>query len=90
MLAFVLDLQSPGRLVLSYTDLLTYLTKDMTTDLQKLRSVFVWMGTRQLIDGSKYTEDLPAVTPYWFLQLCANGHGCDDEVMTSFFALLCR
>ena len=69
---------------------MTYLTKGLTSDLQKLRSLFMWMGAQELLDASKYLEEPLAATPDWFLKNIASSEDGNHQDMVCFFALLCR
>ena len=69
---------------------MTYLTKGLTSDLQKLRSLFMWMGAQELLDAGKYPENPPKSTPDWFLKNITFSGGENDHDIACFFALLCR
>ena len=69
---------------------MNYLTKGLTSDLQKLRSLFTWMGKQELLDASKYLEDPLANTPGRFLKDIASSEGGKHHDIACFFALLCR
>ncbi|XP_076464058.1 hillarin-like [Babylonia areolata] len=81
--------EAPGTLSLSFPELITYLTDGLTSDLQKLRSLFMWVGTKELLDESVYELDVPDTTPYYYLKAITESGGASTN-LPLLFALLCK
>lgn len=69
----------------SYDDLIAYLTSYCTTDIEKVRSVFIWMNNQEItfkkLKGAKTVD-----TPRGFMKLMSERKAS----YASFFAILCR
>lgn len=77
--------QTPADKANSYEDLIHYLTVDCRTDLQKLRSVFVWLGCQD-IENTDYSGVTESDTPRGYMKLIQDFRGS----YSAFFTLLCR
>ncbi|XP_070176579.1 uncharacterized protein [Littorina saxatilis] len=77
--------KAPDTLRNSYDDLLAHLLKGVTSDLGKVRSIFVWLSAQPVL-----TMTFPKVTrgdtPHAWLKRIK----FDRTIYTDFFALLCR
>ncbi|KAL3866265.1 hypothetical protein ACJMK2_043579 [Sinanodonta woodiana] len=69
----------------TYEALIDYLTSGLQTDLEKLRSIFIWLGS-QNIDGANYSKVTSSDSPIGFMKLIKENRGS----YASFFTLLCR
>lgn len=69
----------------TYEELVTTLTKDLKTDLQKLRAIFYLVGSLN-IEKQFYKGVTDPHTPRGHMKLIKLGKGR----YTDFFALLCR
>ncbi|CAG5136097.1 unnamed protein product, partial [Candidula unifasciata] len=69
----------------TYESLVNSLTAGCTTDLQKLRAIFVWLYL-QNIHGSFYSRVTDPHTPKGYMKVIKTNHGS----YASFFAQLCR
>ena len=78
-------LQTPADKANDYADLINYLTVDCRTDLQKVRSIFVWLGCQD-IDNTDYSGVTMSDSPRGYMKLIQNYRGS----YSAFFTLLCR
>ncbi|KAJ8304237.1 hypothetical protein KUTeg_017820 [Tegillarca granosa] len=77
--------QAPESLNNSWKDLTEYLTEGLTTDVQRLRSVFIWLGSQD-IEGTNYENIKDKNSPLANMKLIKDRQG-SYAVM---FAKLCR
>ena len=77
--------QAPADKANNYRELITYLTQDCRTDLQKVRSIFVWLGC-QNIDNTDYSGVTDSDSPRGYMKLIQDYRGS----YSAFFTLLCR
>ncbi|XP_046544530.1 lim and transglutaminase domain protein ltd-1-like [Haliotis rubra] len=75
----------PAVHVQSYDALMEYLTEDCINDLQKLRSVFTWLGSQDVYGGN-YGKTTSNESPRGYMKLMREGKGS----YAALFALLCR
>ncbi|KAL3866306.1 hypothetical protein ACJMK2_043613 [Sinanodonta woodiana] len=75
----------PQEFLKSYDALIHYLTDGLDTDLERLRSIYMWMGTHPASEQDYSIGDIHANTPLGFMKRMetANWH------FSSFFARLC-
>lgn len=78
------SLQTPDSYADSYDTLLEYLTEDCETEMEKLRSIFSWLGAQDISKAIYRTAE--ADTPKGFLNLLR----LKKNHYASFFATLCR
>ncbi|XP_041365527.1 hillarin-like isoform X2 [Gigantopelta aegis] len=69
----------------TYSSLITSLTSDLKTDIQKVRTIFVWLGSQRIFDMT-YPGVTDANIPRGYMKLIKKRKG----TYTAFFALLCR
>lgn len=69
----------------SYDALLEYLTEDCINDIQKLRSVFTWLGSQDVYKGD-YTKTTSYDSPLGYMKLMYQNRGS----YAALLALLCR
>ncbi|KAK3601075.1 hypothetical protein CHS0354_029302 [Potamilus streckersoni] len=69
----------------SYENLVEYLTSGLDTNLQKLRAIFVWMGSQSFM-SRKIPGNVNIDTPLGYIRLIQKRKGS----YSSFLALLCR
>ncbi|ESP00549.1 hypothetical protein LOTGIDRAFT_157825 [Lottia gigantea] len=69
----------------TYEALVGDITNGLTTDLQKLRSLYMWLGN-QPIENQAYPNDTDNSTPRGYMKDIKHGRGS----FTGFFTLLCR
>ncbi|XP_050400960.2 lim and transglutaminase domain protein ltd-1 [Patella vulgata] len=76
--------QIPQQYSYSYEILLDSLLTGLSTDLEKVRSIFIWLGSQRI----KYLDDVMSdiKTPFGYMLYMKNGNGTFAE----FFAQLCR
>lgn len=77
--------QVPEDKATSYQDLIAHLTAQCVTDVEKVRSIFVWMSN-QSIESADYSNVTDADTPRGFMKLIRDHRAS----YSSFFAVLCR
>lgn len=77
--------QAPAKLLDSYDNLIKYLTSGSKTDLEKLRAIFVWIGS-QKIEAKELGAVRKPDTPRAYMKLIQERKGSYG----SLFALLCR
>lgn len=78
--------QAPQSCLRSFDDLLAYLTKDLTSDLAKVRSLFAWLSAQPVLTMatvSKFTS--PSNPEGWLRRI-----KFERTLYSDFFALLCR
>ncbi|ESP00550.1 hypothetical protein LOTGIDRAFT_157826 [Lottia gigantea] len=69
----------------SYEALVGEITNGLTTDLQKLRALYIWLGN-QPIENQAYPNVTDNSTPRGYMKNIKHGRGS----FTAFFTLLCR
>ncbi|XP_052220945.1 hillarin-like isoform X2 [Dreissena polymorpha] len=77
--------QTPDDLADSYERLISHLTSNCKTDVEKVRAIFIWMAYQD-IDGADYSEVTGNDTPRGIMKLMKDRKAS----YSSFFALLCR
>ncbi|KAK7474116.1 hypothetical protein BaRGS_00034645 [Batillaria attramentaria] len=60
--------QAPEKLLLSFDQLLGYLLEGLTSDVQKVRALYVWLGSQELYQDIYTRTDAANYTPYMFLK----------------------
>ncbi|XP_071100653.1 lim and transglutaminase domain protein ltd-1-like [Haliotis cracherodii] len=68
----------------SYDALLTYLTRGLITDMEKVRSIFTWLGSQNIAEGHFKSQDVN--TPAGYMKLMKEKRGS----YSTFLALLLR
>jgi len=77
--------QAPDELADDYDELLKFLAEGFTKDIQKVRSIFIWMANQNIKAGDFH--DVPeSDTPRGFMKRVNEGH----DTFATFFAVLCR
>ncbi|KAL4227458.1 hypothetical protein ACF0H5_012902 [Mactra antiquata] len=76
---------APAEKSKDYTELIKYLTVRCKSDVEKVRAIFVWMGSQDIDDGI-YEDATDSDTPLGFMKLMKDSRA----TYSSFFALLCR
>ncbi|PVD22895.1 hypothetical protein C0Q70_16154 [Pomacea canaliculata] len=71
---------------ISFDDLVSLLTKDLTTEVQKVRALYMWISWQNLTEASSYTRDHPVSLPYGYLKYAVEKR----KYLWEFFAHLCR
>ncbi|KAK3599342.1 hypothetical protein CHS0354_009835 [Potamilus streckersoni] len=69
----------------TYEALIDHLTSGLQTDLEKLRAIFIWLGSQNM-DGADYSKVTSSDSPIGFMKLIKESRGS----YASFFTLLCR
>ncbi|XP_071100651.1 lim and transglutaminase domain protein ltd-1-like [Haliotis cracherodii] len=75
----------PVVLTQSYEALIEYLTEDCINDIQKLRSVFTWLGSQDVYKGD-YSKTTSYDSPLGYMKLMCQNRGS----YAALLALLCR
>lgn len=77
--------ETPQEKANNFQELISYLTSVCTSDIEKVRAIFVWMGT-QAIATSDFSSATDNETPLGFMRLIKEGRAS----YSAFFAVLCR
>ncbi|KAH3793407.1 hillarin-like [Dreissena polymorpha] len=77
--------QTPDDLADSYERLISHLTSNCKTDVEKVRAIFIWMANQD-IDGADYSKVTGTDTPRGVMKLMKDR----KARYSSLFALLCR
>ena len=77
--------QALGNLVNSFDNLLKYLLKDTTSDMDKVRSIFTWLTVQPVITGSFPKAVKPNTPQAWLKRI-----KFDRTLYTDLFAVMCR
>ncbi|KAL3866307.1 hypothetical protein ACJMK2_043614 [Sinanodonta woodiana] len=75
----------PQEFLKSYDALIHTLTDGLNTDLERLRSIYMWMGTHPFSEQDYSMEDIHTNTPLGFMKRMEDVNG----YFSSFFARLC-
>ncbi|XP_076466900.1 uncharacterized protein LOC143298096 isoform X2 [Babylonia areolata] len=79
---------TPRELNKSYSELLTFLTSGLTSDLEKVRALFVWMGVKDIVNSlDQYSSYPSASSPEYLMRKAAEG---DNSSFVNLFTTLCR
>ncbi|XP_067665005.1 uncharacterized protein [Haliotis asinina] len=70
---------------LSYQTLIKHLTEGLQNDVQKVRSIFVWLASQQIMYDN-FDDVTDVNTPLGYMRLIQDDRGTYEQ----FFALLCR
>ncbi|XP_046547641.1 lim and transglutaminase domain protein ltd-1-like, partial [Haliotis rubra] len=70
---------------LSYQTLIKHLTEGLQNDVQKVRSIFVWLASQQIMYDN-FDDVVDVNTPLGYMRLIQDDRGTYEQ----FFALLCR
>ncbi|KAK7488416.1 hypothetical protein BaRGS_00020390, partial [Batillaria attramentaria] len=76
--------QAPEKLTTDYEDLIQYLTASLGSDLAKVRSVFAWLSSQNVL-STQFPKVVKENTPQAFLKRIKY----DRTLYSDFFALLC-
>ena len=79
------ELQAAANLADDYDKLITYLIDGCSTEIEKVRSIFIWMA-HQNITTSSFKGVPDSDTPKGFMKQV----NADQEPISTFFAILCR
>ncbi|PVD22292.1 hypothetical protein C0Q70_18101 [Pomacea canaliculata] len=77
---------APATLNTSFEKLLNYLVHDLTTDLQKVRSIFCWMGAQRVGTRQVMNNDLSPGSPEYLTKKAY----MSGRMVGELFATLCR
>lgn len=77
--------QTPPEKAKDYQELIAYLTEDCKTDVEKVRSIFIWMASQDIAKAD-YSSVTDSDTPMGLMKLMKDKRAR----YSTFFAVLCR